>query len=48
MRKILIGGLTGAAALAMGASAAYADGDVTVDDKGTDQGEMEVSVTFAF
>ena len=26
MRKILIGGLTGVAAFAMGASAAYADG----------------------
>jgi hypothetical protein len=29
-------------------SAAYTDGDVTVAAKGTDQDEMEVSVTFAF
>jgi len=29
-------------------SAAYVDGDVTVAAKGTDQDEMEVSVTFAF
>ncbi len=29
-------------------NAAYADGDVTVAAKGTDQDEMEVSVTFAF
>ena len=29
-------------------SASYVDGDVTVAAKGTDQDEMEVSVTFAF
>jgi hypothetical protein len=29
-------------------TAAYTDGDVTVAAKGTDQDEMEVSVTFAF
>ena len=29
-------------------SAAYTDGDVTVAAKGTDQDEMEVSVSFAF
>ena len=29
-------------------NAAYTDGDVTVAAKGTDQDEMEVSVTFAF
>ena len=29
-------------------SAGYTDGDVTVAAKGTDQDEMEVSVTFAF
>ena len=29
-------------------NAAYVDGDVTVAAKGTDQDEMEVSVTFAF
>ena len=33
---------------AMLISAAYVDGDVTVAAKGTDQDEMEVSVTFAF
>jgi len=33
---------------AMLLSAAYVDGDVTVAAKGTDQDEMEVSVTFAF
>ncbi|MAW52931.1 MAG: alpha-glucoside ABC transporter substrate-binding protein, partial [Geminicoccus sp.] len=34
MRKILIGGLTGAAALAMGASAAYADGHCSTTPSG--------------
>jgi hypothetical protein len=29
-------------------NAAYVDGDVTIAAKGTDQDEMEVSVTFAF
>ena len=29
-------------------SASYTDGDVTMAAKGTDQDEMEVSVTFAF
>ncbi len=29
-------------------NASYVDGDVTVAAKGTDQDEMEVSVTFAF
>ena len=29
-------------------SAGYTDGDVTIAAKGTDQDEMEVSVTFAF
>ena len=29
-------------------SASYTEGDVTVAAKGTDQDEMEVSVTFAF
>jgi hypothetical protein len=29
-------------------SAAYTDGDVTIAAKGTDQDEMEVSVSFAF
>ena len=40
--------LTTVTKLSLLSTLAYVDGDVTVAAKGTDQDEMEVSVSFAF